>query len=243
MDGIRGEAIPTLEELTDLLEWSLNPLTGPFEASLARWHYGDARFSFRGTNLKYFVHPYHKTWRTERAVEIPLALHYLESLRKGADVLEVGNVLSHYPEGLKLMPGYGYTIVDKYERAPGVLNKDIVDFTSSKPFELILSVSTIEHVGLDEGGEPSKWKAAITQLVGLLAKDGTMVVTMPIGYNPDVDQCMRDEKLPFEDVYYLKRVSRDNLWREASLDEVRWTRYNFPHRAGNAVIVGFLTES
>jgi len=74
-----------------------------------------------------------------------------------------------------------------------------------------------------------------------LAKNGKMMVTMPVGYNPDVDQCLRDQKLPFEEVYYLKRLSRDNRWREATLDEVRLLRYNFPHRAGNAIIVGFLT--
>jgi hypothetical protein len=230
-----------LEELAEVLRGSLHPLTGPIEAGLARRHYGAARFRFLGASLQYYVHHYHNTWISERAVEIPIALHYLKNLRTSAEVLEVGNVLSHYPDGLKLIPRFRYTIVDKDEKAPGVVNEDVIGFSSPKRFDLILSISTLEHVGLDDGGEPMKWRAAVARLTGLLAKNGTMLVTMPIGYNPDVDQCLRDQTLPFEEVHYLKRLSRDNLWGEARLDEVRLMRYNFPHRAGNAIIVGFLT--
>ena len=210
------------------------------EAFLARRYNGDATFSFLGASHKYYVHPYHRTWTTERAVEIPIAVHYLDGCRQGAAVLEVGNVLSHYPDGLGLMSRFQYTIVDKFEEAPSVVNEDIVDFASPNPVDVILSISTLEHVGLDEGGPAAKWRKATTHLAGLLAKGGKMLATMPIGYNHDVDQCMRDGKLPFDEVHYLKRISVDNRWREASLDEAMWARFNFPYLAGNAIIVGFL---
>lgn len=235
-----GERVPTFDELAYILKWHIHPVTGPIGAFFARRYYSGATFSFLGAVHEYYVHHYHNTWTTERAVEIPIALQYLSRIRKGAVVLEVGNVLSHYPDGLRLMSQFQYTVVDKYEQAPGVVNEDVVDFTSPKPVDFILSISTLEHVGLDEGGSATKWRMAITRLLGSLAKDGKMMVTMPIGYNHDVDQCMRDGKLPFDEVHYLKRISVDNRWREASLDEAMWARFNFPYLAGNAIIVGFL---
>lgn len=65
-------------------------------------------------------------------------------------MLEVGNVLSHY------FPIH-HDIVDKYEVCPGVINQDIADFLPQEKYDLILSISTVEHVGWDEQPqEPTK---------------------------------------------------------------------------------------
>jgi hypothetical protein len=41
-----------------------------------------------------------------------------------------------------------HDIVDKYESAPGVINKDIVTFKlEGKKYELMISISTLEDVG------------------------------------------------------------------------------------------------
>ena len=58
-------------------------------------------------------------------------------------MLEVGNVLGHY------VP-VEHLVVDKYEQAPGVLNDDVADLDLGRQFDLVLAVSTLEHVGLDE---------------------------------------------------------------------------------------------
>lgn len=214
---------------------------GPLQASLAGRRYGNATFDFLGSSHAYFIHPYHRTWTTERAVEIPIALHALSGLREGADVLEVGNVLSHYPDGLRLVPRFRYTVVDKFERAPGVVNEDILEFTPPRRIDLVLSISTLEHVGWDEGKDPGRWRAAVARLVDSLAARGRLLATMPVGYNPDVDRCLREGKLPFDDVHYLKRISRDNRWREAPLDEVKEAKYGSPYPSANAILVGSLT--
>jgi hypothetical protein len=62
---------------------------------------------------------------------------------KERNILEIGNVLSHY------FP-VNHDIVDKYEKADGVINQDVVHFYSPKKYDLIVSVSTLEHVGWDE---------------------------------------------------------------------------------------------
>jgi hypothetical protein len=81
----------------------------------------------------------------------------------------VGNVLSHYFS-------VNHDVVDKYEKAEGVINRDIIDFHPSKEYDLIISISTLEHVGWDEDisdhkilHDPSKILRAIENLRGLLA--------------------------------------------------------------------------
>jgi hypothetical protein len=38
-------------------------------------------------------------------------------------------------------------VLDKYEQAPGVINEDVVSFSPPQKYDLIVSVSTLEHVG------------------------------------------------------------------------------------------------
>ncbi|MCI4349614.1 MAG: hypothetical protein L3J93_05300, partial [Thermoplasmata archaeon] len=101
-------------------------------------------FTLNGAAFPYFDHPYNHTWANERRVEVPLALARLRALG-GGRCLEVGNVLSHYANRSP-----DWTIVDKYERAEGVVNVDFLEFAPRTGFDLVLSVSTLEHIGWDE---------------------------------------------------------------------------------------------
>src|SRR5579872_7186960 len=74
-------------------------------------------FEFRGKTYLYFWHRYNATWRNERAVEIPIAREFIAQSR-GGNVLEVGNVLSHYGP-------VQHDVLDKYEKAEGVINEDV----------------------------------------------------------------------------------------------------------------------
>ena len=54
-------------------------------------------FEYNGKKLPYFYHKYNKTWKNERAVEIPIMLkRYLREFYGDKRILEVGNVLQHY---------------------------------------------------------------------------------------------------------------------------------------------------
>ena len=92
--------------------------------------------------MGYLNHRYNYTWLNERAVETALAFEVLRD-HAGQDVLEIGNVMSQYVS-------VDHLVVDKYEHAPGVVNADVVDLHLDAKFDLILAVSTLEHVGLDE---------------------------------------------------------------------------------------------
>jgi hypothetical protein len=199
------------------------------------------RFVYNGTELPYFFALYNETFRNERAVEISIARHYL-SLRSSIDVLEVGNVLNHY------IP-FEHTVVDKYEKGESVLNCDIKDFRPDKRFDLIVSISTLEHVGWDEHirygksaekpeYDPSLYVNVLAQLKGMLKPHGTLVASMPLGFNGHLDSLFEKKESGFTDVYFLKRLSRWNEWKQVDYSQVSSARYSSPFPCANALAIG-----
>lgn len=134
-------------------------------------------FEWWGVNLRYADYPYNTTRLNERAVELPIADHWLEGRDR---VLEVGNVLSHYGVQVPRL------IVDRWEQGDGVSNVDVFDVAGE--FDEIVAISTVEHVRWDEEPRtPGGSVAAIEHLVGLLAPGGRMLVTVPTGWNAPLD--------------------------------------------------------
>lgn len=188
-------------------------------------------FAWDGRRVPYFRHPYNYTWLNERAVEVALALEVLDS-HTGGPVLEVGNVLSHYRP-------VEHLVVDRYETAPGVVNADAADFETDQRFDLILAVSTIEHVGLDEPVlDPDKPARALARLRSLLAPGGRLWVTLPVGYNLDLDRQLRGGELELGSLRALRRDARRNRWQEVSLDDVWTADYDRLLYTAHGVVVG-----
>lgn len=192
-------------------------------------------FRFNGRDYHYFYHPYNLAWRNERTVEIPIAGEFL-SAHAGQEVLEVGNVLSHYME-------VRHDIIDKYEIAEGVTNEDAVDFDPGKRYDLILSISTLEHVGWDETPrDPGKLPATVRNLMGLLAPGGKLVATVPLGLNPEFDRLVGEGAIPFTEMRALRRIGRKNEWIEADVPSVIGSRYARHAFRADAIIVGLIRE-
>ena len=192
-------------------------------------------FVFRGRYYHYFYHTYNLAWRNERAVEIPIAMERLLA-HQGQEVLEVGNVLSHYT-------AVGHDIIDRYEVAEGVINEDAVDFKPSKQYDLILSVSTLEHIGTCETPpDPGRVVPAVANLVGLLKPGGELIATAPLGFNPEFDALVERGEVPFGELYALRRVGRKNEWEEADFSSVEGAEYQKSAFRANAIIVGIIRK-
>lgn len=193
-------------------------------------------FIFENEKLRYFYHRYNLTWKNERTVEIPIVCHFLKS-RKGK-MLEVGNVLSHYFEN-------NYDIVDKYEKGEGVINKDIIDVNLPTNYDTIISISTVEHVGWNENSKAKrlndgeKIPLAMEVMKKKLLPGGMIIITVPLGFNPYLDELVRNKKLGFSQEFFLKRISSDT-WVETNWQEVKNSRYNSPYPAANAILVGLI---
>lgn len=189
-------------------------------------------FSFRGVSYRYFCHKYNSPHTNERAVELPIAWEEVRKY-KSSEVLEIGNVLSHYFPTKHL-------VLDKYEVVPGVINQDVIEFKSKKRFKLIISISTLEHVGWDESRKnKDKIPKAIASLKKLLAPGGSLFVTVPLGYNSYLDEHLRTGKIRFDETWYMKRISKFNSWQEVTSEDLKKKpRYGSPYENANVVVFG-----
>lgn len=189
-------------------------------------------FRFNGKEYEYFYHPYNRTWKNERGVEIPIFQEIL-ARHQGTRILEVGNVLSHY------VP-IQHDVVDKYEVSPGVINQDIIAFVPPEKYDLIVSISTLEHIGWDEQPkDPPKLLRAIEHMrSACLAPRGMLVASLPVGYNRYLDDLLDEGKSPFTTHHFLKRVSKRNYWTEADWQQVRTVPYG--RFVAHAICIGII---
>ena len=148
-------------------------------------------------------------------------------------ILEIGNVLSHYFY-------FDHVIVDKYEKGKGITNIDITEFNPNEKFNAIISISTIEHVGFDEEVKaPGKAFRAIEKVVKLLSENGYALITVPLGYNPEIDDIIRNEtvNLHFSKIIYLKRISQLNSWVETTMEDAICRKYGDRYPNANSIAV------
>lgn len=179
-------------------------LAYPLELALHR----SKTFEFQGRRYPYFIHHYNSTWSNERAVEIAIAKTVIAT----ADhpILEVGNVLSHYL-------AIDHEVIDKYEVAPNVHNLDVVDLQATTGYGLIISISTLEHVGWDEHPRvPDKVGRAIKTLRAALKDGGEIFLTCPLGHNPYLDELICTGLLNPLSQSFLTRSGRRGNWVETA---------------------------
>jgi hypothetical protein len=197
----RDESLSLAIERFAIYALTANPLT---RRGMRR-----STFEFEGMTLQYLS----SRVQTERRVEIPLALDFLRRGPPKGSVLEIGHSLHNYTEEPR-------TIVDKYEVTDGVRNVDILDFIPQAKFETVISVSTLEHVGYDEPSRThGKFLAAMTHLLNrCVTPTGRVLVTLPVGYNPEVDEFLRKPSDPRWRCSFLKRISIFNEWQQSSVN-------------------------
>jgi len=210
---------------------------GAYLAGLPLVHrHGGATFTLDGEQVPYFRHPYNWTWLNERAVEVALARRILAGAPPAARVLEIGNVLSHY------LP-VDHPVVDKYERARGVRNVDVTDLEPGTGFDLIVSISTLEHVGLDEDvQQPDKPLHAVRGLLDLLAPGGRLWFTLPVGYNLELDRRLRAGEIAFGRLAALHRARHRNRWTQVPVEQVWDAPYDRLLYTAHGLLVGEISR-
>src|SRR3989344_2625515 len=104
-----------------------------------RYFLSGRTFPYRGRQWRYFFHPYNRTYSNERCVEIAIACSIITQ-EANKRILEVGNVLSHYAK-------CDWDILDKFETGDRIINQDAADWQPQGKYDLIISISTLEHIG------------------------------------------------------------------------------------------------
>ncbi|HEY7961910.1 MAG TPA: hypothetical protein VID29_08315 [Solirubrobacteraceae bacterium] len=226
----------SLRERVERLEGRLQERVERLEAQLQALRMStlaERRFALDGESYAYHVARGNRTWDNERAVEVPVAWGELQRRGHSEGVLEVGNVLGHYFDTT-------HPVLDKYEQDPGVTwNEDIVGFQPPFAPELILSISTLEHVGHSERPrDPAKFATAVDTVTRWLAPGGRLLFTVPLGYNPAVREYLDRVGAggaPGTTVRCMRRTTLDNLWGQVEYEEVRDFRYDRPFPCANAI--------
>ena len=179
-------------------------------------------------------------YSSERVIELPLVMKYVnECAPSGGKILEVGNVLNHYYS-------FPHEVVDKYEKAGNVINKDILDFSPSEKYDLIVSISTLEHVGFDEEDrDKEKVYKAIEKLKSLVVFKGKIIVTVPLGHNISMDNQIILGIIKPNKMHLMHRVSCENEWVEESLGKFQTEdfKYGSPYPYANWVLLMIIEAS
>lgn len=188
-------------------------------------------FTWRGLELRCLFARYNMTWVGERMIEVPIGQCLLKEAKPGR-TLEIGNVLSHY------FP-VNHTVLDKYEKAPGVINADIIDYRPEQAFDLILSISTFEHIGFDDDAPESsgtKISACVQHTRTLLSAEGRLFLTFPTGYNPDLDQLLASRALDARRMDCYRRLGRRH-WESCNLEQAFEHPYRSRYPYANSLVI------
>lgn len=164
-------------------------------------------------HLKYLREGHNYAGQNERAIEVPLGLHFIQDF---PDAVEVGAVLPYYRRTT-------HTVIDLVD-ALATVSMDALDFDfGERP---ILSISSLEHFGFGDFSNVDV--TAIPRFLKKLRKN--YLLTVPLGYNPLCDSLIKN--LP---VTYYSRKDWKNTWER--VDAPIYTTYNTPFPWANTIAV------
>ncbi|MBP7928042.1 hypothetical protein KAZ57_02755 [Patescibacteria group bacterium] len=189
-----------------------------------------APFTFMGHKLEYFYHPYNVTWLNERVLEVPIFKHLLSSCGDNTSILEVGSVLGNYT------PIF-HTVVDKFSRDIDVVNKDILDFYPKTKYKLVLSISTMEHIGVDDTvNDPRLAIKAISHVLeNCLLNEGVFWFSFAFGYNPTLDDYVLSNFS--QSSWFFHRIGVTEWCPTVDPVLIQSAKYDAPFKLGNLLCV------
>ncbi len=105
-----------------------------------------------------------------------------------------------------------------------------------------MSISTLEHVGYDDTvRNPDKIINVLAHLKqNCLAPGGSMIFTMPLGYNSVMDERLFSDRLGFDELFFLKRINGGD-WGEIHQDELGDVAYAQKYIEAAAIVVAEYT--
>jgi hypothetical protein len=220
-----------IQRFSRFLKRKLLIVLTPFVIALTR----PGKFLYNKERLTYFRHVKTVTWTNERAIEIPIIMNYIKKF-SSKKILEVGAVLPQY------FPKIKKDTIDKFEKGKNIMNIDVLDYKPIKKYDLIVSISTLEHVGYDD--DVKNPKGTINAVNALkencLATGGKMVITLPIGYNQNVDKLIFSNELAFDEKVFFKKKNAFNKWQIVSPDKAKGAK--FGKENAETVVIGVINK-
>ena len=72
-------------------------------------------------------------------------------------------------------------------------------------------------------------------MIDLVKRGGLVFLTVPLGYNPEIDDIVKNKRVSFSETYFLKRVSWLNTWKQTDLQSALKCKYGSRYPAANSV--------
>jgi hypothetical protein len=193
-------------------------------------------FRLNSRIYNYWFNKYNKTYANERSVEIALGLTEI-SQHNHESILELGCVLPHYTK-------CNWRVIDKFEIGKGIINEDILQYKSDKKFDLIICLSTLEHIGIDDSVvNPKLSVQALDKLKSLLSSSGKLLITVPAGYNSFLDDYLIHDQSGLTECLAMKRLTPWNTWKQVPVKRLLSCKYGWPYNNANGLIVGILDNA
>ena len=155
----------------------------------------------------------------ERMVEIPIAKWFIDKYQ--SNLIEVGAVTPYYFDIMHSV----YDITDKYKNS---IRIDAKYLSYNK--KNLLSISTIEHVGIGHYSPEIDLLGSIN-LLNKMMESENYLITFPYSVNRELDSYVNKMN---ENIIRLKRVE-DRKWEQVeTMDNIY---YNCPFNCGNGLII------
>jgi hypothetical protein len=169
----------------------------------------------------------------ERIVEVPI-FHDLISGFKSSQILEVGNVLHQYF-------GTKHTVLDLYEDSPNItIHKNAIGWLSGRRYDLIISISTLEHFGERIGPQGCYAPACgLYSLCRNLNPMGEFWFSIPCSQNFFMDRTIRDGEFVADEWFGMRRVE-DRIWEQCSKEDAMKMKYDEPFACANGILIGVI---
>ena len=167
--------------------------------------HGMRSFTSAGARYRYHAAAYNATWRTSEpsswrfpygSCPIPAAASW-KSAMFCATTLPSLMTLEH-------------------EQADLSRNIDALDVRVTQPYDVIVSISTLEHRAGGGRQGPRQARAGSGAPGVDAGAQWDLIATVQPGYNPALNAALLSGSLRFDRLDFLKRISRDNRWREAT---------------------------
>jgi cyclopropane fatty-acyl-phospholipid synthase-like methyltransferase len=132
----------------------------------------------------------------ERIVELPFVFAHIPQGQPPLHILDFGCARSWLSLSLAAM-GHQVLGIDlrdyPFQHPQLTFRQENILKLPSEKFDIVISLSTLEHVGLGAYGatyDPSQLEDVIDKIGALLKSDGMLILTLPVG-KPSVDQFER----------------------------------------------------
>ena len=144
---------------------------------------------------------------SERAIEVPLAIDFISHYVKNEPIVELGCVLPYYI--LKRENHMAYDLADQH---PQSIKRDIREIADAEYCGNVISISTIEHIGLGEYGIDVKGNVtAVVVLKRIMANAKRYFITFPLGHNTELDEYV-SKNTNLGERYVTRKQREPNDW-------------------------------